>query len=214
MVEPVLRAPDLRGPLALVGLRGCGKSTVGRLLARRLARRFIDLDDATLEQARFAGHAGPMASVGELLERLGELEFRRCEAQALRVLCEGGCRVVLATGGGAVERADNRAWLRRAATTVWLRAPVAELARRLSEDPTPRPPLLGADPVAEVAELARRREGFYREVAQHVVECGDVGPETVVQRVLDVLGATASVAPTIDSVGDSFGDSVGDAATD
>lgn len=172
-------------PIALVGARGAGKTTVGRLLATRLARPFVDLDEDVLRGGRRAGETA--SSVGELLQRVGAVRFRGFEAAALRAVLEPGARVVLATGGGVVEREDNRAWLHRCALTVFLSVPVEVLQRRLRDDPTPRPSLTGADPVDEVPAVLARRAPLYRGVADHVVECGEASAEEVVERVRAAL---------------------------
>ena len=97
----------MKGPatLALLGLRASGKSTVGRWLAERLGRPFLDLDDLLLEAARRAGRREE--SAGKLLAEAGPAEFRAFEAEALRRVLEPGLEVVLATGGGVLERADK-----------------------------------------------------------------------------------------------------------
>jgi len=171
--------------LALLGLRGSGKSTVGRLVAARLEHPFLDLDALTVEAGRRAGRRE--GSAGELLAAAGIVAFRAFEAEALRRVLEPGLTVVLATGGGVLERPDNRAWLARAACRVWLRVPVEELQRRLRSDPTLRPPLLGHDPVEEVGALAARRQPLFRSESDLVVEAGDGTPEDVCERVLAAL---------------------------
>jgi shikimate kinase len=174
-----------RNVIALLGLRASGKSTLGRLLARELALAFLDLDEELLHAARRAGvHA---ASAGELLAARGEREFRAFEADALRRLLEPGQRLVLATGGGVVERADNRAWLARAARCVLLNVPPAELARRRGADPLVRPLLAGRDAREESELLWRRREAWYRGLAEVEIEAGAEPPEALVARVRTAL---------------------------
>jgi shikimate kinase len=178
-------------PLALIGARGAGKSTVGRLVAARLGRPFVDLDDAVKAQGQRAGLSA--ASAGELLARIGAARFRALEATALRLLLEPGARIVLATGGGVVEHADSRAWLHRCAFTLFLSVPVDVLQQRLRSDPTPRPSLTGADPVDEVAAVLARREATYRALADLVVECGAEGAEAVASRVLEACSGSGPV---------------------
>ena len=180
-----------RRTLALLGLRCSGKSTVGKALARTLARPFVDLDDEVLRLSRYAGWSAP--SVGALLERAGAARFRDLEAAALRRWLEPCARVVLATGGGIVEREDNRVWLARSAFSVFLSVPVAVLRKRLVADPTPRPALLGQDAVSEVEELEARREPLYRDVADLVLECGDAPAEEIAARIASAL---SSASPT------------------
>jgi len=169
-----------RAVLALVGPRCSGKTSVGRALAGRSARPFVDQD---AELLRFGIHSGwRVHSVGELLTQAGQARFRDLEAAVLRRVLEPGLRVVLATGGGVVEREDNRAWLARAAFTVYLEVPEELLRRRMAAQPGERPALLGTDPVAEVGELLARRAPLYRAVADLVLDCGDAAPEELAGR--------------------------------
>jgi len=162
-------ARRLRRPVLLVGMRGAGKTSVGRRAAELLGVRFVDLDEEVLELARHAGRPAA-ASAGELLARDGERAFRELEAAGLRRLLEPQLSLVLAAGGGAVEREDARSWMRRSATSVWLRATPAVLAQRLRKDPTFRPALLGDDPVRELGELLERRAPLYASVADHELD--------------------------------------------
>jgi shikimate kinase len=173
-------------PLALLGLRASGKSTLGRLLAARIGRPFVDLDE---ELVRFAARAGHSAtSAGELLGRLGVAPFRDLEATTLRRLVEPAAVIVLATGGGVVERADNRALLRRAARCVFLSVPLERLSERLRADPTSRPALRGVDPIDELAAVARARLPLYLELAEFVLEAGERAPAELAQELADRLG--------------------------
>lgn len=100
--------------IALLGLRGAGKSTVGRALAQRLGRVFVELDE---EIERRAG-----LRLAEIFDIHGEAYYRRLEREVLRELLAGARSLVLATGGGLVSDAETWALLRRGARTVWLRA--------------------------------------------------------------------------------------------
>jgi len=172
-------------PIALLGLRCAGKSTVGPLLARRLSRAFVDLDEEVL---RFGGYAGNESSTpGDLLARIGLGRFRDLEAGVLKKLLEPSPTIVLATGGGVVERADSRAWLRRVATCVWLSVPVDVLQARLAGDATARPALGGRDPVSEVPALLARREGEYRKLARLVIEAGDRSADVLAEQIFTEL---------------------------
>jgi shikimate kinase len=173
-------------PIALVGLRASGKSTIGAILARRLKREFVDLD---VEVARlFAldhaldAHAAPHA--GEILSRVGEMEFRMLESRAFLAALERREPCVIATGGGIVEYAAHRCWLRTRAWTVWLQIPLEELARRMRADPTPRPPLLGHDPIAEIEVLSARRAPLYAESAHLVLPGASLAPEVLADAIL------------------------------
>lgn len=149
--------------LGLIGLRGTGKSSVGRELARLLEWAFVDAD-ARLEE--LAGR-----SIGEIFAAEGERSFRDLESRVVAELAQLP-RTVLALGGGAVLREENRRAL-AAVPLVWLRAPVAELARRISDDATTasrRPSLTGAPAAEELGRLLETRAPIYAACARWTVE--------------------------------------------
>lgn len=152
--------------IALVGLMGAGKSTVGRRLAERLGRDFHD-SDAEIEKA-----AG--LSVSDIFTLHGEADFRRGEKQVIKRLLDLPPHV-LATGGGAYLDPDTRAVLRERAITVWLNADLETLWRRVSKRET-RPLLQRADAKDHLAHLVLEREPFYSQ-ADLVVHSKD-GPHT------------------------------------
>jgi len=174
------RALDGR-PVALLGLRGSGKTTVGRLLAARLGRPFLDLDEELVTWARHAGE--PARSAGELLASRGERRFRELESDVLRRVLEPRPRLVVATGGGVVDREDNRVWLERVAWCVWISVPIEVLERRLALDPGDRPALTGLAPATELRHLLARRAPLLEALADLVVEAGDAGPEELADRI-------------------------------
>jgi shikimate kinase len=142
---------------------GCGKSTVGKHLARQLGWAFVDSDT---EIERALGH-----SIREHFERFGEPSFRDAEAAQIARL-SALPQTVVATGGGAVLREENRHALRSAGNqVVYLRAQVDDLARRLRHD-TQRPLLQTADPAERLRALFKVRDPLYREVADHVIDTG------------------------------------------
>lgn len=169
-------------PLALVGLRASGKSTVGRALAERLGRPYIDLDDALAES--FGGEG---ESAGGVLRRVGEPRFRELEREVLRVALVRSDGPVIGTGGGVVERADNRADLSSLGRVVWLRASPDVLVARLAADATDRPPLTELDAVAEVHALAARRGPLYAEVAEVIVDVDGLDVMTLLERIFSQL---------------------------
>lgn len=147
-------------PVALVGMPGCGKSTVGRQLARAQGLEFVDSDH---EIEREIG-----CSIRDYFEYAGESSFRDVESRVLAgLLSRPG--LLLATGGGAVLREENRRLLRERSHVVYLRAQPDELARRLAQDRT-RPLLQGVDPRVKLRELFAQRDPLYRECARVVVD--------------------------------------------
>ena len=165
----------------LVGLRGSGKTTVGRRLAELLGLPFADQDALVEERAG--------KPISRIFAEDGEEAFRRLEGEVLEELAAGG-PVVVATGGGVVLRSENRRLLRRG-LTVYLQAPPELLARRISADPSTgsrRPPLTDrGDPAGEMHLLHEQRDGLYREVARRTVDASRP-LEEVVQAVLEALG--------------------------
>ena len=155
--------------VVLIGLRGSGKTTLGRLLATALSSGFIDLDDRT--RAR-TGHA----SVSAAFRAVGEPAFRAAEAAALEeTLATCPPRTVIALGGGTPTAPGAHALLQRAAAegrirVVLLEAPPAVLGARLNAAPGDRPLLMGADFAEEAALLAARRMPIYRGLAAAIVD--------------------------------------------
>lgn len=171
------------GPV-LVGLRGCGKSTLAPLVAERLALEPVDAD-AVLE-------AREGASVAAIFAERGEPAFRALELRLLLDDLLARPRIVLATGGGAVLHEPVRAELRRR-FTAWLHAPLSLLARRLAGDRS-RPGLTGDDPAAEVAAVFRAREHLYREVATIAIDTGARPPDAAADAICSAYRAHCRAA--------------------
>ena len=150
------------GNLFLVGLMGAGKTSVGRLLARRLGKTFYDCDH---EIERATG-----VKVGVIFEIEGEAGFRSRETKALAELVLRR-NIVLATGGGAVLSAENCRLLADNGVVVYLRAAPADLWSRTRHDKS-RPLLKTGDPLARLRELYDERDPLYSAVANIVVETG------------------------------------------
>lgn len=148
--------------IILVGLMGAGKTTVGRLLARRLRREFLDSDHEV--EARCG------VSIAVIFDIEGEAGFRAREAQVLEELCARP-GIVLASGGGAVLAPENRRRLAAAGCVIYLHAAPEELWQRLQRDRS-RPLLATADPCAKLKALYAERDPLYREVADLIVEAG------------------------------------------
>ena len=175
----------LATPLALVGMPGCGKSTVGRQLARQLGWRFAD-SDHEIEQ-----RIG--CSIRVYFEQHGEAAFRDLEQGVIGQLCQQ-TSLVLATGGGAVLREVNRIALKGHCQVVYLRSAPEELFRRLRHD-TQRPLLQVKDPLRRLRDLYRERDPLYRDAADYVIETGRPSVPTLVNMILMQLELAGVVDP-------------------
>lgn len=158
--------PELSN-IYLVGPMGAGKTTVGRELARRLKRNFIDVDH---EIERRTG-----VRIPTIFEFEGESGFREREANLIEEIC-GNSGLVVATGGGVVLRPENRQRLHESGIVIYLHAPPHRLYERTRKDPN-RPLLQVKDPEARIRELLAERDPLYRETAHLVIESpkGSVG---------------------------------------
>ncbi len=155
------RSPGLI--LSLVGLPGCGKSSVARLLSRHYGWPSQDTD-AVIE-SRIG------MPIRDFFAARGEAAFRELEAEALADCLQAPGPRILATGGGIVLRPENRERLRNNSLCFYLRSTPEELARRLRND-TQRPLLQGGDALRRLRELSQVRDPLYRQTAHYVVEAG------------------------------------------
>jgi shikimate kinase len=167
-------------PLVLVGLMGCGKSSVGRRLAARLGLDFVDTDD---EIVKAAGMRIP-----EIFSELGEAAFREGEIKVITRLLSGPPKV-MATGGGAFISPLVRAEIARVGTSIWLRGDLETLWGRV--EGKPGRPLLDADnPKQVLADLMAARYPIY-ELADITVDThADNTHEVVVEDILKALART------------------------
>ena len=171
------RYEPLRGrTIALVGLMGVGKSSVGRRLAAALNLPFRDADT---EVETAAGR-----SIPEIFAALGEPAFRDGERRVIARLLEGPPHV-LATGGGAFMNPETRALIKAQAISVWLKADLEVLARRVGRKDT-RPLLTGKDPMEVLKAQAEVRYPVYAE-ADITVETGDAAHHVTVNHVLKAI---------------------------
>jgi shikimate kinase/3-dehydroquinate synthase len=165
----------------LVGLMGSGKTTIGRQLAKRLGKRFVDSDHEI--EARTG------ASIPLIFDIEGEASFRRREADVIRDLSSQR-GIVLATGGGAVLDAGTRARLAERGTVIYLRAHVNSILQRVAHDKN-RPLLRTPDPRRTLELLTAQREPLYREVAHLIIDTGRPNVQSMVQTILEQLAALA-----------------------
>ncbi|HVL69490.1 MAG TPA: shikimate kinase [Vicinamibacterales bacterium] len=165
------------GVIALLGLRGAGKTTIGRRLARRRRVPFVELD-RRIEQAADL-------SLGEIFALHGEDYYRRLEREVLQEVLNEGRPMVLATGGGLVASPDTFAMLRRSAVTVWLRASPEDHWNRVVRQGDRRPMADHPQAMADLRSLLGAREPLYA-LADHTVDTSTLS----VDKSVDLLDRT------------------------
>ena len=168
--------------VVLIGYRGSGKTTVGRLLADRRDAAFIDTDEMIVQ---FAGR-----SIAEIFEVEGEAGFRRREEQAIRMSTAQQGRII-SVGGGAVDSEKNRRLLRDYGTVVWLEAPPETLWARMQDDRTTGDsrPDLGGGGLEEIREVLARRTPLYASTSHVAMHVATLTPKQVVSDIEAWLAA-------------------------
>lgn len=180
-IDAVRRALGRRS-LVLVGLMGCGKSSIGKRLAVKLGLPFVDADEEIERVAQ--------KSITEIFHDHGEAFFRDREAKVISRLLAAGPQV-LATGGGAFMIADTRAKIREAGLSIWLRAELHVLLRRVSKRDTR--PLLKGDAEGVMRNLMQIRYPVYSE-ADITVESRDVPHDGIVAEIIAAVARHPSLA--------------------
>lgn len=174
--------PSSRALVALLGLRGAGKTTIGRAAAERLGVPFIELDERVVERAG--------TSLAEIFELHGIAYYRRLTREALERLVEAGERGIVATGGGIVADHATYEALRRAAVTIWLKAKPQDHWSRVVAQGDARPMADRSGAMNELRALLRARRALY-ERADHVVDTSALGQTRAVDRVVKIARAPA-----------------------
>lgn len=174
-VKAIRKALSKRS-LVMVGLMGCGKTSVGRRLSIRLDLPFVDADEE-IETA-----AGK--TISEIFADHGEAHFREGERKVIARLLTNGPQV-LATGGGAFMNAETRENIRRTGISIWLKAELPVLMKRVMRRDN-RPLLKTADPEARMRELMQERYPIYAE-ADVVAYSRDVPHEVIVDEIFEAL---------------------------
>ena len=184
--------------IVMVGLMGCGKSSVGRRLAARLSLPFIDADDEI--------EAAAQKTIPEIFADYGEDNFRAGERRVIARLLQNGPQV-LATGGGAYMEPQTRAAIRSAGISIWLKAELPVLMRRVLKRDN-RPLLKSGDPEGIMRALMAKRYPIYAD-ADITIESRDVPHDVIVTEVIVELArrlggstatATGSVGPVMGSM--------------
>jgi shikimate kinase len=168
--------------IALIGLRGTGKTTIGKILAEKLHRPFVDSDALIVERAG--------KTIRDIFQQLGEPAFRDLESQVLADLAQTENQI-LALGGGAILRPQNVAALKPNSTFVWLQADPQTLWQRLQQDaqtPHNRPHLTAkGGGIDEIRALAEARAPAYRAASDLALDVTHLTPEQAAEALLNAL---------------------------
>ncbi len=178
--------PEPCSVIALLGMRGAGKSTMGRRLAARMKLPFVELDQLVEESAGM--------TLSEVFELQGEAFYRRLERETLRRFLRDTQGSVLATGGSIVSDAETYDLLRRSATTVWLKArPEDHMERVLAQGDT-RPMRNRSNAMADLKALLKARAPLYAQ-ADHVVETHQMSVEGALDFLAESLDRSSGAQP-------------------
>jgi len=160
----------------LIGLMGCGKSSIGRRLAARLDMPLIDLDEEIVAQAGMP--------IPDIFVQSGEAYFRDMESDILRQVIDR--QAIIATGGGIVLREENRQLLKIHPPVIWLKAAPEFLAERIAGDPN-RPLIANENALQKLTELADARYPLYAACADLVVDRDDMNKDAITTLIIDFL---------------------------
>lgn len=165
--------------LYLIGYRGCGKTTVARLLSERLQLVAFDADEYLEQQAG--------QTIREIFAAEGEAGFRDRESQVVQELTKRD-GLIVSWGGGVILRETNRAALKQAGRVVWLRARPETLLARIEQDPTTgarRPNLTSTGGLEEVRHLLSLRQPLYTAAADWTISVDELSPADIAANIAD-----------------------------
>jgi shikimate kinase len=165
----------------LIGYRCTGKTSVGKLLAKKLGWDFVDADDVLVKDAEM--------TVAEIVERFGWDDFRNRESRILKTISRSDKRVI-ATGGGVILRDENVETMRDSGTVIWLKASVETIADRMQNDVNTgdlRPGLTDKGPVLEIAETLAKRTPLYKKTMDFAIETDGLTVQTICDCILEKL---------------------------
>ncbi|MBD1226091.1 shikimate kinase AroL [Xenorhabdus griffiniae] len=164
----------MKQTLFIVGARGAGKTTIGKLLSEALSYKFIDTDESIQAMNKM--------TIAELVEQYGWEHFRKLESQTLKAVSQS--ERVISTGGGMVLALENRQYMQQNGIVIYLQASAEVLSQRLSLNPenSQRPSLTGKSIIEEMAEILVEREPLYQECANFIVDAS-LATEDIVSHV-------------------------------
>lgn len=164
--------------IVLIGLMGCGKSSVAHNLSNKLKKKYIDTDKLIVETANL--------SINDIFAKFGEPYFRQIESQIILNVSNREDSII-STGGGIVEKVENISNLKKNGTLFYLKTPVEVLYNRIKKD-TERPLLKSENPLEVLQNLLERREKFY-EMADFVINTENKNIDEVVNNIISFTGS-------------------------
>ena len=167
----------MRKNIVLIGFMGCGKSTIGKKLARRKDYVFLDMDDVIVERAGMR--------ITEIFEKFGEAHFRKLESELCKELskAEG---LVIATGGGVIKNAENMRLLKENGTVLYIKASPEHIYRNVRNDRT-RPLLNCEDKLARIKELMAERRPLYEGGMDITADITGMSSSKAVEYITEIL---------------------------
>ncbi len=161
--------------IILAGMPGCGKSTVARILGKKLNFKVVDTDEMIVEK---------YGAITEIFEKFGEECFRNFETQTVKEISALE-NVVVSTGGGCLLREENREIFKNCGKIIFLRTGIYELSERLAGD-TSRP-LLKGDTKSRLEKLMEERAPVYESAADCIVDTDGLTPEEVAEKITELM---------------------------
>jgi len=168
----------MKTSIALIGFMGAGKTEVGKALAEKLGKEFVELDALIVQKAG--------KSIPEIFAQDGEIAFRELEIEATREIA-GKRNVVIACGGGIVLNKINIDRLKNDSLIVYLRASPKAILKRLAHEADERPLLKSADKAARIEELLQFRKPFYERAADITIDTSRLSIEAVADQIVKKL---------------------------
>ncbi|MGH1404474.1 MAG: shikimate kinase [Alphaproteobacteria bacterium] len=166
----------IKQPIVLLGMMGCGKSHIGRVLTGRLEHPYIDSDSLLEEEQE--------CSIAEIFDVKGEAFFRKLEADLIaRLMKRGAC--VISTGGGAITTPETLDRILRGGISIWIKTDPQKIFERIKDD-TKRPLLQCADPRQRIQDLYDSRKALYAQADIHVDNSADT-PNVTVDEIMQAL---------------------------
>lgn len=185
-MTPIDNQSQAKPSIALIGLRGSGKTVVGRELATLIGGGHVDTDDVIADRAG--------RSIADMFESEGEAGFRGLEREAVAQVVQSP-PAVISVGGGAILDEENVKLLHSVATVVWLTAPVDVLWQRIADDPSTassRPALTDRTGIEELRDLLSERTPHYQRVADITIDTAGKQPREIAAAIAGRLHFAAS----------------------